>query len=630
MLDIFSLDRKVKQALMIAADVMAVACSFYLASALRLRDFVEPRASGPGWHAMLAVVAALTVALFYRAGVYHSVLHHISAHTLNRVLAILLGTSLAMYVMRWIMMPGLPRSVPLLYMAFMAIGYATIRLLVVNLYYYRSHAKHSPHIIIYGAGQCGTELAAVLAMGNRFYPAAYVDDDASKHGEVHKGVRVYAPEDIPMLRAKYGIEKIAIAMPSLSREERRAVVDRIKVYGIPMLAVPSMVDSIESTKVDAADLEEIRVEDILGRDPIKPMEDLLFKTTRGRAVLVTGAGGSIGSELCRQIASHNPKLLVLYELSEASLYLIDYELHQKFPDVRIIPCLGDVKNEDDLKDKLTTFGIQTVYHAAAYKHVPMVELNVIAGIRNNIFGTFHAAKACVECGVERFVLISTDKAVRPTNVMGCTKRCCELILQAYAAVQDKTCFCMVRFGNVLGSSGSVFPLFRKQIAAGGPVTVTHAEVTRYFMTIPEAVSLVLQASGMAKGGEVFVLDMGKPVKIIDMAREMIELAGKTARMPGSEIGDIEIKVVGLRPGEKLYEELLVSDNPLPTQHPRIMHQKETSLPMDELMDFLSTLDAECEARNVLAITEALKRPATAYQPKAGPSDVVWTEKKASA
>ncbi|MGN1038930.1 MAG: polysaccharide biosynthesis protein, partial [Mailhella sp.] len=363
MIDIFQLGRQAKQCMMVLADIGAIVTSYYLASALRLRDFIEPLESGIGWYGTLLALTAITIGLLYRAGVYHTVLHHISSQTINRVAVILIGTSLSLYIFRFAFDFSMPRSVPLLYMAFLGISYTGIRLMVVNLYDYHTHAKNSPHIVIYGAGQCGTELAALLRKGNKFYPVAYVDDDAAKHGEIHQGLRVYAPSALPELKQKYDVQKVVIAIPSISREERRAVVERLKPYRIAVMAVPSVVDNIASSKVDMAELQDIKVEDILGRDPIKPIEELLFKTTRGRAVLVTGAGGSIGSELCRQIASHAPKLLVLYELSEASLYLIDYELRQKFPNVTIIPCLGDVKNEADLKDKLTTFGIQTVYHA---------------------------------------------------------------------------------------------------------------------------------------------------------------------------------------------------------------------------------------------------------------------------
>lgn len=370
--------------------------------------------------------------------------------------------------------------------------------------------------------------------------------------------------------------------------------------------------------------DSVLAEALLGRRPVELAGEELFRTTQGKAVLVTGAGGSIGAELCRQIVLHRPKRLVLYEISEAALYRVDQEVRALAPEAEIIPCLGDVKDEDDLRELMTGFAVQTVYHAAAYKHVPLVEQNAFAGLRNNIFGTLHAARASGKAGVERFVLISTDKAVRPACVMGASKRMAELVVRACAEEYPRTCFSMVRFGNVLGSSGSVFPLFCRQIAAGGPVTVTHRDVTRFFMTMPEAVQLVLQAGGMARGGEVFILNMGEPVRIFDMARSMVQLAGKTVRDEAHPDGDIEIRIIGLRPGEKLHEQLFCGETE-PTAHPRIVCQREQGLSMADLRERLAELDSACRSRDFARAVRVLALPPVDYAPSREPEELARRE-----
>lgn len=609
--------------LMGVADTLAVILSLYFAYALRLDSFSVPFGIGLPWLGLLFAIVVLSLLVFYITGQYRTVVHEMTSRDLNSIFLCLLTTSILLYILSWTLNVFMPRSIPFLFFAFMVLFYGAIRLFIHDIYVFITRVTRTPHVVIYGAGRCGTELAALLQNSFLYYPVAFIDDDVRKKKSILHGLQVYGFEDLGNVLEKYRVEKVLLAIPSIHRSERKKLLERLKDYHVAVLSVPSLVDSIGSNKVDRFALEEIRVEDILGRDTIPPSKDLLFSTTRDKAVMVTGAGGSIGSELCRQILTHGPKRLVLYELSEPALYLIDQELRKTGSSVEIIPCLGDVRNEADMLEKLSSFGIQTVYHAAAYKHVPMVELNVLAGVQNNVFGTWHAAQAAIKAGVERFVLISTDKAVRPANVMGTTKRVAELILQTLSANQKTTCFCMVRFGNVLGSSGSVFPLFRRQIAEGGPVTVTHRDVVRYFMTIPEAVQLVLQASGMAKGGEVFVLDMGAPVKILDMARSMIRLAGKTPKDEEHQDGDIEIRVVGLRPGEKLYEELLVADGAQPTEHPRILCQKEDSLSEEKLLGLLGEISRACEKQDVERVLTLLQSPATGYKPKDGISDLVW-------
>ena len=418
-------------------------------------------------------------------------------------------------------------------------------------------------------------------------------------------------------------------MPSASRERRKEVLRKIEPLGIQVLTIPGMADVVEG-KAKLEEFKDVGVEDLLGRDPVDPKPELMNADIAGKIVMVTGAGGSIGSELCRQIIRLNPTKLVLFELSEFGLYTIDKELSEYKAahglTVEVLPLLGSVQRVNRIETVMKSFAIQTVYHAAAYKHVPLVEHNVVEGVRNNIFGTYYAARAAINANVETFVLISTDKAVRPTNIMGTTKRMAELVLQALAKKQNTTRFCMVRFGNVLGSSGSVVPLFRKQIKDGGPVTLTHPDITRYFMTIPEASQLVIQAGAMGKGGDVFVLDMGDSVKIYDLARNIIHLSGFSVKDAESPDGDIEIKCTGLRPGEKLYEELLIGDNVSGTSHERIMTAEEAMLDWHELELLLTKLDDACHEFDHESIRQILLKAPTGFNPTDGICDLVWQQK----
>ncbi len=475
-----------------------------------------------------------------------------------------------------------------------------------------------PRVAIYGTGASGVLLATALADRQDVKPVAFLDDNADLQGAEIKGLKVYSPSELPRLVKELGIAQVLLAIPSANRKRRHEIISRIEGFHVPIKTVPGILELLSgSAQID--DIREIAIDDLLGRDPVAPFSQLLTGCIRDKVVMVTGAGGSIGSELCRQILVLGPKRLILFEISEYVLYEIERELiAAKLAagcEVEIVPVLGSVEHQRRVEGVLRTHKVQTVYHAAAYKHVPMVEQNPIEGVRNNVFGTWRTAEAACKVGVETFVLISTDKAVRPTNVMGATKRFAELVLQGLGQQRRGTRFCMVRFGNVLGSSGSVVPLFRKQIQSGGPVTVTHPEITRYFMTIPEAAQLVLQAGSMGQGGDVFVLDMGSSVKIVDLAKRMVHLSGLEVRDDQHPDGDIAIEFTGLRPGEKLYEELLIGDNVLPTDHPCIMRAQEVELLWEDVAELLRQLDDACHFADCSRVREILRRGVDGYVPQ---------------
>jgi FlaA1/EpsC-like NDP-sugar epimerase len=480
-------------------------------------------------------------------------------------------------------------------------------------------------VAIYGAGDAGLQLANALLPGKDYLPVAFVDRNRQLHNATVSGIKVYPVERLAGLIKSRGIEAVLLAIPSLSATEQRRIIDELTALHVRVKVTPPIQNLVKGmSRVD--DVREIEIEDLLSRDPVIPDGNLLSACITGKSVVVSGAGGSIGSELCRQIIQLGPKRIVLLELSEYALYTIDQELRNYVRthdlNIEIIPFIGSVGDHEKCRDIFINFEAETVYHAAAYKHVPLVEQNPIEGIRNNVFGTLAFANAAVEAKVKCFVLVSTDKAVRPTNVMGATKRLAELVLQALSRQHVGTRFCMVRFGNVLGSSGSVVPLFRRQIALGGPVTLTHPEITRYFMTIPEASQLVLQASAMGKGGDVFVLDMGQPVKIADLAKKMIHLSGHEVCSEKIPHG-IEIRFVGLRPGEKLYEELLIGDNVTGTEHPLIMRAQEAEIvwPFLELM--LKQLEDACERADQEAIRAQLRKIVPEFMPSSDIDEHIW-------
>jgi FlaA1/EpsC-like NDP-sugar epimerase len=486
-----------------------------------------------------------------------------------------------------------------------------------------------PRALIYGAGSAGRQLIAALKTSEEVALVGLLDDDDRLHGNVLDGLKIFNPAEVMKVVNKLAVTHVYLAMPSISRSRRNQILESVRGGQVQVRTLPSVMD-LARGNVHVADLKSLDIEDLLGRDPVPPNPLMLSKNIADRVVMVTGAGGSIGSELCRQILSLDPTTLLLVDASEYALYTIHQELQQITPQsnskVNIIPLLANVKDELRISEILSAWHPSTVYHAAAYKHVPLVEHNPAEGIRNNVFGTLVLASQSVRFGVSDFVLISTDKAVRPTNIMGASKRYAEMILQAIASTKPTTKFSMVRFGNVLGSSGSVVPLFRQQIKEGGPITLTDERITRYFMTIPEAAQLVIQSGSMALGGDVFVLDMGEPVKIVELARRMVELSGLSLKNVEYPMGDIEICVTGLRPGEKLYEELLIGDNPLPTSHPRIMKANEDFLAW-EVLDFeLAKLEVALSSNDVQAVRDHLKSIIQGYQPDGAVVDWIYLNK----
>jgi FlaA1/EpsC-like NDP-sugar epimerase len=469
-----------------------------------------------------------------------------------------------------------------------------------------SSVQASP-TLIYGAGSSGLTLLMALRNDPRFTIVGFLDDDPSLHGRTLQNQVIYSPQKLQFLIQRYSLRQILLAIPSISRHRKRQLVDNISHNGLKVLSIPSLGQLASGTNT-VTDLQDVSIEDLLGREPSTPLPDLLMSSVQGKVVLVTGAGGSIGSELCRQIAKLGVKKLVVFELNEFALYLIKNELVRLIGPEKLLCILGNATDSNHLKSICLENDINTIFHAAAYKHVPIVEENICAGVSNNVFGTLSVINAAKSSNVERVMLISTDKAVRPTNIMGASKRICELLIEAASESEHSNgcIFSMVRFGNVLGSSGSVIPLFHEQICNGGPVTVTHPAVTRYFMTIPEAVELVLQSTGMATGGDVFILDMGEPVRIADLARQMIELSGLRVRDSSAPDGDIEIKYTGLRPGEKLYEELLISSDDSPTRHPLIRRAKEPTRDLPNLNSLIATLRLTLNARDAAATCDIIK------------------------
>jgi FlaA1/EpsC-like NDP-sugar epimerase len=479
-----------------------------------------------------------------------------------------------------------------------------------------------PPVLIYGAGTAGVQLTSALNVSRRMRPVAFVDDNEILYHHRVAGVTVFSCEELPQLIEKYQVSDILLALPSVSRYQRSFIINKLAKYPIHVRTIPNLVDIAEG-KIAFSDIQEVPIDDLLGREVVAPITDLLTANVSGKVLMITGAGGSIGSELTRQLASLNPKKIILFEQSEYNLYKIEQEIQRRNTDVELISVLGTVVDKQHMLDVCERFKVQTIYHAAAYKHVPLVEKNMEQGIQNNVFGTLHCAQAAVAAGVETFVLVSTDKAVRPTNIMGASKRLAELILQALSMSKDlsqNTRFTMVRFGNVLDSSGSVVPLFREQIAAGGPVTVTHPEIIRYFMTIPEASQLVIQAGAMGMGGDVFVLDMGEPVKIADLAEKMIRLSGFSIRDEMHPKGDIEIAYTGLRAGEKLYEELLIGDTVSATEHEKILRAKEQVIPWAELSTILDRLSEIIQNERHDELRQLLLDTIDGYQPQSATDD----------
>lgn len=619
---LLSLPRYIKRTISIILDMMLIICSLYLSLSIRY-DFNVPNEIQNKWF-YVPILVILTLAIFIKLGLYRSVLRFITLRIARVVIIGCVISSICLVVLDFGLRISIPRTVPFLYCIFLSVTVLSSRIIFRSLLTYNRQEK--TRVIIYGAGESGRQLLTALNQTSSYVVMAFIDDNPKLFRSVIHGVTVYSPDKLNELIETRNISKILLAIPSASIGQRKAIIQKLSQYQCEVLSMPGMED-ILSGKAKLTTLNKISITDLLGRDPVKPIEDLLNKDIRSKVVMVTGAGGSIGSELCRQIIKQKPKSLILFEMGEYALYQIHSELLSKAEQTKIIPILGTVRDENHLYNVIRTFNIQTLYHAAAYKHVPLVEYNMIEGIQNNIFGTLNAAQAAIKANVETFVLISTDKAVRPTNLMGATKRMAELILQGLAATNPSTRFCMVRFGNVLGSSGSVVPLFTKQIEQGGPITLTHPEITRFFMTIPEAASLVIQAGAMGRGGDVFVLDMGEPVKIIDLAKSMIKLSGLTVRDEMNPQGDIEIKISGLRPGEKLYEELLIGNNVIGSSHPRIMTSKEKMLPWEELSKILSEIEQYCSMGELGKLRDMIISSPIDFIPSSPISDLMWKSVK---
>jgi FlaA1/EpsC-like NDP-sugar epimerase len=623
---IFSLPRPQKRMVSLFVDSLFLVFAFWAALLVRLDD-ISVLSSVTFWM-VISIVLPISLVLFAKLGLYRAVLRYMGLQALVAIVVGVTVSTITLVLVSFYSEANIPRTVPLIYAAFSLVFIGGSRTIVRSIVGSGMKRTGEP-VIIYGAGVSGRQLLTSLVQSHEYHPFAFVDDDVCLHGTVIQGVHVHSPSIIRKLIQQKSVTKILLAMPSATRAKRQTILTRLEPLAVQILTIPAMADLVNGTKL-YSDIKEVEIDDLLGRDAVNPREDLLSANIKDKVVMVTGAGGSIGSELCRQILKQSPKKLVLFELSEFALYAIDRELNATAKElglnVRILPIMGSVQRENRVQAVMESFGVQTVYHAAAYKHVPLVEHNVVEGVRNNVFGTLYTARAAIAAKVETFVLVSTDKAVRPTNVMGTTKRMAELVLQALSRENNKTRFCMVRFGNVLGSSGSVVPLFRTQIANGGPVTVTHPEITRFFMTIPEASQLVIQAGAMGKGGDVFVLDMGKSVKIVDLAKKMIRLSGYEVRSEKNPEGDIAIEFSGLRPGEKLYEELLIGDDVTGTEHERIMTANELYLSWSEYSVILDRLDLACHQFNHEAIRDILLKTPTGFAPTDGICDLVYQQK----
>lgn len=637
---------------------MLVWAALWLAFVVRVGEigFVEPF----GGHAWLFGLAPLiAIPFFVRFGMYRAVMRYFGNDALMAIVqAVTLSALLLALAVYW--RTDAPKTIP----RSMVFNYWWLSLmllgglrLVMRQYFMgdwfspdsliklKGRDAGLPKVAVYGAGAAGNQLVAALRLGRAMRPVAFIDDDPNLYNRSIAGLRVYSPKHIQQMIDETCAGEILLAIPSASRARRREVLERLEPFPLHVRSIPGFMD-LASGKVKVEDIQEVDIADLLGRDAVPPQQALFEQCIRDKVVMVTGAGGSIGSELCRQILSNKPDVLLLFEHSEFNLYSIHIELERAIArtslPVQLVPILGSIRNPRRLLEVMQTWKVETIYHAAAYKHVPMVEHNIAEGVLNNVIGTLNTAQAAVQAGVANFVLISTDKAVRPTNVMGSTKRMAELVLQALSREPapvlfgsrdgvhhvNKTRFTMVRFGNVLGSSGSVIPRFYQQIRAGGPVTVTHPKITRYFMTIPEAAQLVIQAGSMGQGGDVFVLDMGQPVKIAELAEKLIHLSGLSVRSEKCPHGDIAIEFTGLRPGEKLYEELLIGDNVSPTEHPMIMTASEEYLPWDQLKALLNRLVAAVDEDDYPQVRQLLREGVSGYKPEGEIVDWIYQQRRA--
>lgn len=640
---VLDLTRPAKRMVVVVVDCVLCVLSIYMAFYLRL-DTLLPISGGVFSPELASGVSVLlAIPIFVKSGLYRAIFRYSGLPAMMAIFrALLIYGVLFAAVFTFYGVAGVPRSVGLLQpmLLFLLVGASrmTARMWLGDLYQNRTKKMTLPQVLIYGAGSAGRQLASAMVKNHEIHVVGYLDDDDRLHGHVLNGLPIYNPEDLNEVLLLTSVTEVLLALPTVSRKQRNNILATLLPYKLMVRTLPALSD-IATGKVSMQDVRELDIDDLLGREPVKPNVLLLHRNTHNKTVLVTGAGGSIGSELCRQILKSKPKRLLLVDMSEVALYQIHQELQITIKgsdtaagdtlgnhEIEIVPLLASVCDEDRMHEILDTWKPQTLYHTAAYKHVPLVEHNPAEGVHNNVWGTLVCAEAAGRNGVQNFVLISTDKAVRPTNIMGASKRLAEMVLQALAqrnkshyvdfgqTPNTRTCYSMVRFGNVLGSSGSVVPLFRQQIKNGGPITLTHPDITRYFMTISEAVQLVIQAGSMSTGGDVFVLDMGPPVRIHDLANRMVELSGLTVKNQVNPNGDIEMMVTGLRPGEKLYEELLIGENPTATQHARIMKAQEPFLAWSELEVKLSALRTTLNLNDVPVIRRQLQEIVSGYQP----------------
>ena len=611
-----------KRLVVMALDVLLALAATWIGFSLRYEVWHWP--SGQQWW-VYGLTPLLAIPIFIKFGLYRAIFRYTGQAALQATTrAVVLYGAVLLGILLWQRWLLVPRTLGVLQPLIFLLLVGTSRV-VARFWLLETGPGRAPvagRLLIYGAGAAGVQTASALAVSGQYVLLGFIDDDRDKIGRSVNGSPVYGPAKVAELVTQQAVSEILLALPAVSRERRNQILASLQHLPVHIRTLPALSD-LASGRVTVQDIRELDVEDLLARAPVPPDAALLASQLAGQVVLVSGAGGSIGAELTRQILLCRPRLLLLLDHNEFGLYNIHQELlalcAKRQLTTELLPLLGSVANLPRLHAIFSGYRPTTVYHAAAYKHVPMVEDNPGEGILNNVFGTLNMAQAAKQHGARRFVLVSTDKAVRPTNVMGASKRLAEMVLQAYAQQAADTCFTMVRFGNVLGSSGSVVPLFRRQIAEGGPITLTHPDVTRYFMTIPEAAQLVLQAGAMAVGGDVFVLDMGQPIKIIDLARRMVQLSGLTLCDPDHPHGDIAIEVTGLRPGEKLYEELLIGDNPEPTGHPRIMKAHEPFLPWDALTPALAVLLAAAQAGDTAAIKAFLLAHVHGYSAGSGSS-----------
>ena len=611
--------RETRKAILVALDIFALPVAMWAGYALRLGE-IWPQDMGDEWWLFFAA-PIVAIPIFIQMGLYRAILRYAGSQVLIVILkAVTITTLILLGLVVMLQAQGVPRSMFFSFWLLSMLFIGGSRLFFRNYIHQITKKKMTKQAVaVYGAGRAGAELAKAIQSGWEYEPVAFIDDDPEKQGAEIHGIKVYSPRQIPLLIDKKNISQVLLAMPSVSTKRRHSILENLEIHPVHVRTLPGIADLV-SGKAKATDIKEVDVSDVLGREAVSPDPGLIKRSIYGRNVMVTGAGGSIGSELCRQIVEHSPDMLVLFEQSEYALYKIEKELEACHSELDIVPVIGSVTDRVGVEYVLRKHDIHTVYHAAAYKHVPLVEANAIEGLKNNAFGTLYAAQAAEAAGVETFVLISTDKAVRPTNIMGATKRMAELALQAIDDVSSKTRYTMVRFGNVLDSSGSVIPLFRKQIKHGGPVTVTHPDVTRFFMTIPEAAQLVLQAGSLGKGGDVLVLDMGDSIKIDDLARSMIHLSGLEVCDDDNLGGDIVIEYIGLRPGEKLYEELLIGDNVSGTEHPKIMRASEEKITWDQLMDYIDRFKQAVAEFDTVRIQEILEEAVSGYKAEKGLAD----------